>query len=424
MAITNVDNNFVTVDNPGAYVSKHAGVGFYSNMLLLDLVDTQYSAEFGTKVGGAMVGNSIEIRFPARFVETEQIEMDDTTINTIDELTKRLTLTQDIGIHANVSIKEVTLEIEAGGTGYAERVLQPMGKQLSAAIEKRGFDAIALKAQNVTVIESYGGTDAEAVALRKAIVKMRSKLDKQSAPAGDRFTVLSSDLEVDIANEQLFMFHSKPEIEKAYKEGTMNHFGGLRWHASDLVKSRTNGAGGTAGLVVGSYTSGATTMVITGIEAAGAVVGDKLSFTGNNLVNAQTREGYAGTPITRAILAISDDASDTVTIDPIYGPENGVNQNAEALPVATDAVAVLGTSGEDYLCIPVFQKLGVTCASVDMYLPKNVEMSSRNKVGGVAQQFVRAYDIVKRRLLSRYECLIQWDLVRPEWVGVVEVNIA
>ncbi len=409
------------------YIAKEAGLGFYNASTLVPKVDTQYSAEYGTVAGGARVGNTIRVRFPAQFITTDSVALSAGTVQAIEEDTKVLVLDTRVGVHAEISTEQATLELEAKGSEYSERVLQPMGKALVAKIESLGYEKLANEAQNTIIMEDPF-TDGDA--LRKNFVKVRAMLDKQLAPKGDRCAFLGSDAEVEVSNSVLPLFHSQQEIEVAYKEGKMGTYGGLEWMASDLVYTRVNGAGGEAGVVAAGYTSGATSMTITAAVSGdldNLAVGDKLEIA-VKLVNAETKIAYANN-IQRPVKAVSGSgATVTVTIDPIYTAESGAKQNAGAATAAANvvgaAVTVLGTAGDSYLCCPVFQKKAVTLGNADLYLPKNVEMASRNKVLGVAQRFIRDYQIGSDALPSRFESLITWDLLRPEWAGVLELNIS
>lgn len=414
------DNDLAKVSG---YIAKQAGVGFYEEAVLTPMVDTQYSEEYGTKSGGARVGNTIRVRMPAQFVATDTYSDPSITANTIqaiEEETKVLTLNSRPAVHGEINTEQVTLEIEANGSEYSERVLQPMGKALVAAVESEGFKKMALEAQNTFVYDvAATAVGFDPKALRKSFVQVRAMLDKQLAPKGDRCTVLGSDAELEVSDSVIEFFHSQREIEKAYKEGKMGVMGGLTWMASNMVWTRTNGAGGDA-FEVAAYTAGSEFLTLTAI--GDLEVGDKLEFDSIYLVHPQTKVAY-GNKLQRAVKAIN---GDVITIDPIWGPVAGPGlsgagkQNASALPVATDTLTALGTKGADYLCMPVWQKKAITLGSADLYLPRSVEMSSRNKVHGVGQRFIRDYQIVGDTLPNRLEALIIWDFLRPQWSGVVE----
>ena len=405
-----------SIAKTSGYIAKEAALGFYNNTLLLPAVDRQYSSEFGTVAGGAKVGSTIRVRCPAQFTTTSSVALDSSTVQAVVEQTKVLTLSDRTGIHFELSTEQVTLDIESEGSMYSERVLQPAGKALGAAIESKGFALATLQAQNTIVVA--GGYTASNMKMN--FLNAKALLQKQLAPAGDRWAFVDSNLEVNMVDQQLSFFHANEELEKSYKEGTMGTFGGLKWGASDLIAVRTNGAGGTV-VTVTSYTEGAETMVIGGAGAASVAVGDKLQFAGISLINAQSKQVYYGTPIQRAVKA---KVGSTITIDPIFSVATGGSQaNASALPVATDVITVLGIAGKHYACQLVAQKNGITFANADLYIPNNVDMASREKVMDVSIRYIRDYRIGSDDLPSRLEVLHIWALLRPEWVASVEIQL-
>jgi hypothetical protein len=421
---TAADNNIALVSG---YIAKQSGVGFYNEAILVPNIDTQHSDEYGTKSGGARVGNTIRVKRRAQFVATDTVTDPSITANTvqaIEEDTVVLKLDFRPAVHGEIDTEQATLEIEANGGEYSDRVLQPMGKALAAKIESYGFEKLAKFAQNTVVYEDNTGDVAfDSKILRKKIVAVRGMLDKQLAPKGDRFTCLGTDAELEVSDSVLALFHSNKEIETAYEKGEMGTFGGLKWLGSDLIYTRVNGAGGLSTTV--SAFSAATPDQITLTSVANVKVGDKIQWTTNFFVNPETKIAYA-TKLQRAVKAI---AGNVITIDPIYGPAtsgllHAGKQNASLLPVATQAVTILGTAGETYMCIPVWQKMGITLGSADLYLPKSVEMSARNKVLGVSQRFIRDYQIGSDLLPNRYESLLNISLLYPEFCGVMEWRIS
>ncbi len=412
------DNNIATATSVGGYIAKEAGLGLYEESTLLAKVDKQYSSEFTGKSGGAQKGNTINVKFPARFSSTSDTAVTSGNTNVIIEDTKALTLDTPVGIFANVDIEQASLELEQRGSEYSTRVLQPMGKQLAVDIEGYGFDKLALGSENVIVMAT---PYADGEVLRKNFAKLNGKLTKQSAPVGDRCAIINTDGMIEVGQSVETYFNNQAQIDMAFKSGKITEYGGMAWMNSDLVKTRVNGSGGVASLAVASYVEGSTTLTLGSGDGADFVVGDKIEIAAVNLVNAQSKSSY-GTLAQRAVTAV---AGDVLTISsPFYGATaTGGRQNCDAIPQAAAAVTCLGVKGKTYVCAPVFQKNGITMASADLYLPASVEMSAKNKIQGVGTNYVRGFDVNNNQLISRYECLITWDLLRPEWCGVIEMQI-
>lgn len=407
-----------SIAKTSGYVAKEAALGFYNNALLLPVVDRQYSDEFGTVAGGAKIGSTMRVRCPAQFTTTNSVALDSSTVQAIVEQTKVLTLNDRTGVHFELSTEQVTLDIESSGSEYSERVLQPAGKALGATVEAKGYSLAAKSAQNTIVVASgYADTN-----LKKYFLQAKARLQKQLAPVGDRWAFVDSNLEIGVVDQSLAYFHANEEIEKAYKDGTMGQFGGLKWGATDLIATRTNGAGGLVMAALNNYTEGSETITIDGAGAASIVVGDKLQFSSINLRNAQTKEVYYATPIQRAVKAVSISSGvATCTIDPIFA--SGSQANASALPLDNDVITCLGVSGKHYSCQLVMQKNALTFANADLYLPNNVDMAAREKVMDISLRYVRDYIIGSDALPSRLEILHTWAALRPEWLCSVEVQL-
>ena len=413
---TYADNSILKTSG---YVAKEAALGLYNKSLLLAAVDRQYAAEFGITAGGAKVGSSITIRKPAIFLTTNNVDL---TVSAFTEQSIVVKLATRTGVHFDLDTQQVTLDIESEGKGYSERTLQPAGEAIGSAVESNGFKLIANTASNFSVVESAG---YDVTKLKAVIAKMNASLTKQLAPRNDRWAFFSSDFEADFVAGNYTLFHSNEELEKGYKDATVSRFAGLDIGSTDLVYSRLNGAGGDAGFTVSAYTEGSNSITVTHATLiADVVVGDKLTITGCNLVNAQTKKAYVGVGVQRTVQAITavDATHIALTIEPIWFTATDSRQNVSATPVGK-SIVWLGTKGKNYVCIPVLQKSSVTFASADLYLPRNVEMAAREKAMDISLRFIRDYRIGTDDLPNRLEILGDFFAVRPEWMGIVEVGL-
>lgn len=400
------------------YIARETGMGVHEGAFLLKMVKTQYASEYGTKAGGARTGDSIDVKFPAEFVTQSSKTITPGSIQGIKEEVKSMPLDIDVVLPLEINYIEASLELEQGGEEYSKRVLQPAGQQMVNDIELPGYVKMAEGAQNTIVIED---PYADKEVTRDAFADMRARLDMNLVPKkGICTTILGSTAERIVSSSVLSFFNSGKQIEKAYEKGEMGLFSNLRWASSNNVHTRVNGAGGTAGVTVTSYTEG--TDQITLSSTAGFVVGDKLEFTGTKMIHKRSKTSY-GMDTQRAVLEVI--SATIIKIDPMYGPASGGQQNVSKLPIASDPIVVLGTAGESYMCCPVFHEDGITMASADLFLPtKGVEDSARNKVHNCSYTYVRAYDVESSDLISRMDALLMWFLLRPEWIGVVELRFS
>ena len=414
------------------YIAKQACVGLYNNALLLAAVDRQYSDEFGTTSGGAKVGAQIRLRKPAQFITTHNVAMDSTTIQSVVEQTQVVTLDGRYGVHFDLDTTQLTLQIDPSGKNYDERTIQQAGHAVGSDAEQVGFQVIGQQSSNA-IIMTVNGTDSSkfditgsagtssANTLKQVFLKAKAVTNKQLAPKeAPRWAFVSSDLEASFVNEVVVLFHANSEIEKAYTEGTISEFAGLKWGSTDLVWTRTCGAGGQASITVGAsgYTEGSTTITLTGANAGNIKAGDKLQFS-VFCVNPQTKAVYTNLLVRAAEAdAAGSSTTWTTTIDPIYWTAGGT-QNASAT-VNSTTVTVLGTAGKHYEVNCVISRDAITFANADLYLPNNVEMKSREKVMDISMRYIRDYRIATDDVPSRLEILAKWAMMRKMWSCTVE----
>ena len=400
------------------YIAKEAIRGLANNSTLLAKADRQYSDEFGQKVGGAKVGNTIYARKPAIFVPTSSKALD---MQGFTETKIPLVLNTLTGVHFDFDTTQLTLDMDSDGKDYTERTIVPAGAAIGSEIERLGFKKVAEKASNALVLEKA----ADEATFKRNILNMNALLSLNLAPNENRTAMVTPDFEAAFVDKGITLFHNQKELDLGYLDGKATRFGNFDMAASSLIYTRTNGAGGSTGVTVSAYTEGATTMRLVHATAIPSVaVGDKIQITGCSLVNPQAKSViYKAHAVTRSVQAVTavDSTHVDITIEPIYWTSAGT-KNVDVTPVGK-AIVFLGTAGKSYACMPFFQKYGLTFGNADLYLPNNVEMGAREKAFDVSLRFIRDYRVGTDDLPTRIEVLHFWELLRPEWCGVIEVGL-
>ena len=407
-------NEITTTKSAGGYVAKQIGVGFYGAASLLAVVDTQYAKEFEGKSGGVEKGDTVYVNMPAEFKSTTETTITGGNTSKLKQVPVPIVMDGYVAIYTDVSLEEAALDIDQKSDKYSKEFLEPQGEQLAVDVEQPGFEEIANNSLNTIVMET---PFADKEALRNAFIDVNSLLSEQLAPKGNRTTIVNPKVEAAVASSVQTFFHSSAQIDKAYEEATMDKHGGLMWMGSSYLHTRVNGAGGVAGLTVTAYTDGEETITVS--DGSVFNVGDKFVMPGIDALNRRTKNPY-GELLQRAVKAVN---GNVLTIHPIYGGATDAQQNASAAPVATQAITVLGTQGGIYACCPVFQKNGITAASVKTYLPTSTEIAAQSSAHKMVMNFIRDYAITGGNNLTRNECLFKWKALRPEWLGNVEVKV-
>lgn len=400
------------------YVAKEAIRGLVNNSTLLAKVDRQYSDEYGQKAGGAKVGNTIYARKPAVFIPTSSKALD---MQGFTEQKVPLVLDTLTGVHFDFDTTQLTLDMDSDGKDYTERTIVPAGAAIGSEIERLGFKKVSEKASNTIVLEKA----ADETTFKRKILDMNALLSLQLAPAESRTAIVTPDFEAAFVEKGITLFHNQKELDMGYLDGKATRFGNFDMASSPLIYTRTNGAGGSSGVTVSAYTEGATTMRLAHATVIPAfAVGDKIQIVGCSLVNMQAKNVvYTNHAVQRSIQAVTavDSTHVDITIEPIYWSSAGT-KNVNVTPVSK-TVVTLGTAGKSYACMPFFQKYGLTFLNADLYLPKNVEMGAREKAFDVSLRFVRDYRVGTDDLPTRIEVVHMWELLRPEWCGVIEVGL-
>jgi hypothetical protein len=182
-----------------------------------------------------------------------------------------------------------------------------------------------------------------------------------------------------------------------------------------------NGAGqGTiaSGATDNPYAS--TTSLITDGWSASAALrlreGDVFTIAG---VFALNPENKVSTGALQQFVVRQDTSSDasgnaTVVISPaiIVG---GAYATVSGSPADNAAITVVGTASSSNAQNILHHKDAFTLVTVDMPLPRGMDMASRMAVDGVSMRFVRGFDITNNKRLCRFDILAGFAALRPEW---------
>jgi hypothetical protein len=231
------------------------------------------------------------------------------------------------------------------------------------------------------------------------------------------------------------LFNSRDDITKQYKSGLLNPMLGIDPIMSQNVPTHTVGPlGGTPlvnganqGLVNAGATDNpfaATTSLVTdGWTAAAALrlrTGDVFTIANVFAVNPETKQS---TGSLRQFVVTADTSSDgsgnaTVVISPAI-IAGGAFQNVTARPADNAAITVVtGSAGVGYAQNILWHRDAITFVSPELELPGGMDMASNASMadeGGISLRFVRGFDIVNNRRISRFDVLWGGAVTIPQW---------
>jgi len=365
-------------------------------------------------------GSTVNIRIPVRY---ESAIGGGINLNNSIETETSLTVVQrNIGM--NFTTKDLTLSIDM----FRQRFIEPAVAQLASDIDEDGYAALfnavvgtpggAAGAYNLVTPGAYVGgvpaafTGADVSTLRP-FLDAKARLEEQAAPKGERYAALTPGAEAALVDSLKGLFQSATEIAEQYKKGLMGLAAGLEFVESNTMPTFTTGTRSATG---STYTSGTSTMVISGTTGQTVTVGDQFVIAGVYAINPLTRSATSKLQVF-TVTAAATAASSAYSLSVLPVPSvTAPDETVSAMPVASAAVTFIGGPSVTTDVNLVWQKNAVVCAFCDLDddLPGAEAYVARDPETGIALRFVRQYlstpDVVQNRL----DVLYGWKWVRPQ----------
>lgn len=384
------------------------------------IINREYSDQF--KFGGAVLGQTLSIRKPARFIgrlgQAAQIE-------NITETYVPLTLSFQRGVDTQVSSQNLTLDID----DYRTRILKPEIARLANLIDQ---DVCSL-AQGLNNFVGVPGTTPMALATYLAA---KTKLDNNACPMdGDRNVINNPAADASMVDALKGLFQASDEIKQQYLQGKMGRTIGADWSMDQNIYVHQLGTYGTTSVPLVTSASQSGSSIATNGWQSGAVTlnaGDIISFisatTPVNGVNPQSYQS-TGQPMQFVVTATTSDTTGSMTIPiapAMVGPGSSTPQlqNVTSLPPASCPVYVFDTAAASLANISAKQspqnlfvhKDFGTLAMVDMPLPGGTDKAYRasSKKTGNTIRVIRDYVATSDQWIQRLDVLYGVAVLRQE----------
>lgn len=423
-------------------------------------------ARFGITGGNAMGFNSSTGQFNTQnFVE--------------DPIYVTLSVNDQRFIPVSFTSYELSLYIDKEDS---KRIGDPASKRLATEVERKSIYETVQNGGMAFIAtgNSLNAGNAKYVGLAD-LLAAQSVLDQLTTPETDRSCLLNPNDQASLARENLTLFTPVQNAE-VYANGYINNFAGADFYKSNLLPiypsvpgvsgtiktTVTDGATSIAlnGLTDGIYSKGTVFTVTTGSdcvrvnpETKDPIVGITGTANSNlyqfvlaqdmfvgsaNLAAAKTtttlyvdttdsnkvklRTYPAGYTLAQAVadgIAIGGQAAGegTAVLDSacaVFGPANtDGRQNIGRLPVATNAVAILGSATKNYRRTVMFHETAYTATMVPLVTDIAGANAQRNELDGFS---VRVMDQVQSGTdvsYKRFDALSVAKLVRPEFAVTI-----
>lgn len=365
-------------------------------------------------------GQSIQARAPVQFTTRSG---ETANVQDITERTVPVTLQPLLGIDFALSLTDLATSVGTNGNvepAFRERYTKPAGLKIAATLDyqlgtimKNGFHQMV-------------GTPGTPPATFADLLAAQVPLDRMSVPRdGMRMAAVEPGANATIVAGVSGLFNNQSVLGEQYKTGVLKTGAGLDIAMSQNVPSHTVGPLGGTPLVNGAnqgiINSGstdnpwaATTSLITnGWTAAAAqrlATGDTFTIANVFSVNPETKASTGVLQSFVATAAASSDGAGNLTV--IASPAiiaGGAYQNVTVRPATSAAITITsGAANTTYTENLIWHRDAVTFVSPKQELPGGMDIAVQSSLadeGGISLRFIRGFDIITNRYISRLDVL-------------------
>ena len=383
-------------------------------------------------------GQTVNARRPVQFTHRTGSTAN---VQDITESSVPVTVQPELGIDFAVSSNDLALSIGSNGNvskEFKQRYLQPAGLKIAAILD---YSIATIMKNGAHQMVGTPGTPPASVA---DILNAQVPLDRMSVPRdGMRMAAIEPGANATIVAGLATLFNSPSLLSDQYKTGVIKTSLGLDFAMSQNVPSHTVGPLGGTPLVNGAnqglINAGATdnpfalttSLITNGWTAAAAArlnQGDTFTLAGVFSVNPETKastgvlQSFAVVgPTAAAPGVVSSDGAGNATfaISPAI-IAGGAFQNVTARPAAGAALTITsGAANTAYTNNLIWHKDAVTFVSPKQELPGGMDMAYQASMadeGSISLRFVRGFDIVNNRFISRFDVLWGAAVTLPNFI--------
>jgi len=380
-------------------------------------INREYDDQFA--VAGAKIGQTVNVRKPARFIGTTGPAL---AVEDFNETSVPVTLTTQFHVDTQFSTADLALSLDM----FSDRVIKP---GVAAIANKIDRDGLVLAKNNIANIVGTAGVPPTSLL---TYLTGQAYLDSEGAPRdGRRACIVEPFTSATIVDSLKGLFMPSQKISDQYEKGMMGtDSAGMRWKMDQNVVSQTFGSYATATLstntatFTGSLTSGwasSSTITIAAASAAAPIQqGDVITIANVYAVNPQNRQPYGTNRLRNFVVTsavtISSGGSASVTVSPAIITA-GQFQNVFVSATSSSAVVTpfnnTGTVSPQNI---ILHRNCETLACADLELPQGVVFAGRasDKELGLSIRVVRQYTINNDSVPCRLDVLYGWAMLYPE----------
>lgn len=397
MANTRITSSFIT---------KESLRYLHSNLFITKGIDHSWNSMFGKSVGPVgRSGATVNIRKPALGTVRSGWTMNQSDVT---ETSIPLTIDKVYGVDLNFSDADMALSVE----DFSARYIQPNASLLASTVEMITAQYMKDRIYNYVNSSAFGTAPNASSYFLGAAQKIKENL----SPAGTQLTAaISPRTEAAMVGALAGQMNPQGNISTMFEKGQMSKAVGLDWYSSQVLPAHTHGTATTGTTpAVSGYTS--STVTVSGSTSGGTYkAGDVFYIADVYAINKETKQTYGSL---QQFTCTEDKAASGTNVTLTVSPEiiiSGPNQTVSAAPTGKGVTWNFNTSGLVTQNDLVFAKDSFAIAFADLPVPGGMDMASSISEDGISLRFVRGWDIVESRFISRLDVFFGLAAVRPEW---------
>jgi len=268
--------------------------------------------------------------------------------------------------------------------------------------------SMALDVFNETGTPNVTPTDLVTYLNAKAI------LDTNLAPQSQRNLNLNPFASAAILNSLKTIFNPQDTISKQYHEGAMGRTAAFDWYMNTLLPVSTLGTNVTGITVSGGGQTGASLLTAGWTAAQTIKKGSVITLAGSFFVHPETK---AVTQSLQQFVVTADATAAGATMTIGISPSiivTGAYQNVSASPTAGGSVGFRAAASAVYPLSLAYHKQAFTFAAPPLFMPKGVDMGSRQTQDGISLRLIRDYVPTSDQLITRLDVLYGYKTIRAQ----------
>lgn len=404
-------------------ITQEAAMVLENELTFAHGVSREYDDRFA--VTGAKVGDTVNVRKPARFIGTSgpSLNVEDFNETSIPVVVGNPALYGDQWhVDTNFTTKDLALSMDA----FSDRVIKPAMASIANHVDADGLRMAKNETANIVGVAGTAPTGLI------TYLNGGAYLDAEAAPRdGKRTIVIEPFTQAVIVDSLKGLFTPSTTLDKQFQKGMMGRdSGGMNWMMDQNVVSQTFGSwattvgaltvnGANQGLATGWAST--STLSIATTQTLTLQQGDVIQFAGVLAVNPQSRKSYGklrNFVVKQAVTSGSGNFNVVVSPALIYA---GQFQNVTISPAASAVVTPFNIAATTGAAVSspqniMYHRNAYTLAMADLMVPEGVHFAGRasSKEAGISVRIVRQYTINNDSLPCRMDVLYGWAPIYPE----------